>query len=250
MLFAKSSMPTIPEGRNIPDGAAYAYHHGVSDSHDPGLTGKPLHPAKVERLALCDLMLRLGPDAPTQCTGWTTGDLAAHLLVREHRPDAAPGLVIRRLAGLTERVRRRAKETIAFPQLVSRVRQGPPRWSVYAPPGMDSLLNTLEYFVHHEDVLRSQPGWDPRELPAAIEDLLWRRLRPARFIMRKVPAEVTLVRPDGQTFRVSRGARRARVHGPVSELVLWVNGRTDVARVRFTGEADAVAALGAADWGP
>jgi hypothetical protein len=49
---------------------------------------------------------------------------------------------------------------------------------------------------------------------------------------------------------VSKGGKRARVHGPVGELVLWVNGRTDVAQVRFTGEADAVEALGAADWGP
>jgi hypothetical protein len=36
----------------------------------------------------------------------------------------------------------------------------------------------------------------------------------------------------------------------VSELVLWVNGRTDVAQVRITGEAQAVNALGAANWGP
>jgi uncharacterized protein (TIGR03085 family) len=115
---------------------------------------------------------------------------------------------------------------------------------------MDSLLNTLEYFVHHEDVLRAQPGWARRELPPAVDDLLWRRLRSARFIMRKVPAEVTLVRPDGQTFRVSKGAKRVRVHGPVSELVLWVNGRTDVAQVRFTGEADTMDVLSTANWGP
>jgi uncharacterized protein (TIGR03085 family) len=221
----------------------------VSDSPDPGLPQKPLHPAKVERLALCDLITRLGPDAPTKCAGWTTADLAAHLLVREHRPDAAPGLMIPWLAGLTERIRHRAKETIPFPELVQRVRQGPPSWSVYAPPGMDSALNTLEYFVHHEDVLRAQPGWARRELPA-VDDLLWRRLRSARFIMRKVPAEVTLVRPDGQTFRVSKGAKRVRVHGPVSELVLWVNGRTDVAQVRFTGEADTMDVLSTANWGP
>jgi uncharacterized protein (TIGR03085 family) len=224
----------------------------VSDSldpGDPGLPAKPLRPAKVERLALCDLMLRVGPDAPTLCAGWTTGDLAAHLLVREHRPDAAPGIMIPSLAGLTERVRRRARQTIPFPELVGRVRQGPPGWSVFAAPGMDSLLNTLEYFVHHEDVLRAQPHWAPRDLPAAVEDLLWRRLRSSRFIMRKVPAEVTLVRPDGETLRVSKGGKRARVHGPVGDLVLWVYGRTGTAQVRLTGEASAVDALGTARWG-
>ena len=27
------------------------------------------------------------------------------------------------------------------------------------------LVNTVEYFVHHEDLRRAQPGWTPRELP-------------------------------------------------------------------------------------
>ena len=38
------------------------------------------------------------------------------------------------------------------------------------------------------------------------------------------------------------------MHGPVSELVLWVFGRAEVAQVRFTGEADAVAALTEHRW--
>ena len=47
-------------------------------------------PARAERAALCDLFLEVGPDAPTLCGAWTTRDLAAHLVVRERRPDAAP----------------------------------------------------------------------------------------------------------------------------------------------------------------
>ena len=42
--------------------------------------------AFAERLALADLMAEVGPDAPTLCGGWTTRDLAAHLLLRERRP--------------------------------------------------------------------------------------------------------------------------------------------------------------------
>src|SRR5690606_1471098 len=42
--------------------------------------------ASRERAALCDLLSRLGPDQPTLCEGWTTRDLAAHLLLRERRP--------------------------------------------------------------------------------------------------------------------------------------------------------------------
>jgi uncharacterized protein (TIGR03083 family) len=37
---------------------------------------------RKERQALCDTLTELGPDAPTLCEGWTTADLAAHLMVR------------------------------------------------------------------------------------------------------------------------------------------------------------------------
>src|SRR5262249_52743320 len=37
----------------------------------------------VERAELCDLLDELGPDAPTLLDGWTTRDLAAHLVLRE-----------------------------------------------------------------------------------------------------------------------------------------------------------------------
>ena len=45
--------------------------------------------ARDERIALCDLLDETGPEAPTLCEGWRTLDLAAHLVLREHRPDAA-----------------------------------------------------------------------------------------------------------------------------------------------------------------
>ena len=32
-------------------------------------------------------------------------------------------------------------------------------------PGLRTLLNLNEYVVHHEDIRRAQPGWEPRELP-------------------------------------------------------------------------------------
>ena len=47
-----------------------------------------------ERLQLCDLLDEIGPDAATLLDPWTTRDIAAHLVLREHDPFAAPGLVI------------------------------------------------------------------------------------------------------------------------------------------------------------
>jgi uncharacterized protein (TIGR03085 family) len=52
-------------------------------------------PAQRERASLVETMRSIGPDAPTLCEGWTTRDLAAHLVVRERRLDATPGIMIR-----------------------------------------------------------------------------------------------------------------------------------------------------------
>ena len=81
-------------------------------------------PAAVERASLCDLFLEVGPDAPTLCGDWTTRDLAAHLVVRERRPDAAAGIVCRSVAGYSEKVRVAETER-PWTELVERVRSGP-----------------------------------------------------------------------------------------------------------------------------
>ena len=60
--------------------------------------------ADAERRDLADLFLRLGPDEPTLCGDWTTRDLLAHLITRERRPDAAPGILVPPLASWTQHV--------------------------------------------------------------------------------------------------------------------------------------------------
>ena len=204
--------------------------------------------ARAERLALTDLLAETGPDAPTLCQGWTTADLTAHLIVRECRLDAAPGIMIPLLGGYTERVQRRVKESAPFPELVKRVRQGPPAWSPLGLPGMDATANTVEYFIHHEDVRRAQETWEPRELPTGEEKALWRRLKMSRLVLRRLPVEITLVEPGGRAQRVTKGGKQVRVRGPVSELVLWALGRKDVARVELTGEAEAINVVSQGRW--
>ena len=46
----------------------------------------------IERTQLCDLLDEVGSQAPTLLDPWTTHDLAAHLVLREHDLSAAPGL--------------------------------------------------------------------------------------------------------------------------------------------------------------
>ena len=47
----------------------------------------------IEREQLCDLLDELGPLAPTLLDPWTTHDIAAQLVLREHDFLAAPGLI-------------------------------------------------------------------------------------------------------------------------------------------------------------
>ena len=111
-------------------------------------------PAQLERTALCDTALQVGEDQPTLCDGWDVKDLVVHLLVREGSP-AAAGIVLSPLAGMTDAVSRRVGRR-DFAVLVEKLRSGPPRLSPYAVPRLDSILNTLEFFVHHEDIRRCQ----------------------------------------------------------------------------------------------
>lgn len=78
---------------------------------------------RTERVELCDLLDRVGPDAPTLCAGWSAQDLAAHLWVREADPLGAPGIVAKPLAGLTERRMAESKSRWPYAELVDRIRR-------------------------------------------------------------------------------------------------------------------------------
>lgn len=188
--------------------------------------------ARTERAALAALMADLGPDAPTLCGGWTTRDLAAHLVLRDRRPDALPGLVIGRLAGWTRRVQERITKD-DYRALVAKVRAGSP-----VPLGpLDQVYNTAEYFVHHEDVRRAQPGWAPRPTDVEREDALWRTLTArAPLMFRRSPVGVVLCLPDGTTSVAHKGERSVTLTGPASELILYAFGRTAHAYVEIDGD--------------
>lgn len=191
--------------------------------------------AREERLALCDLLTDLGPDQPTLCAGWTTRDLAAHLVARERRPLAAPGLVWRPLAGYTDRVRRSLARR-PYPALVETLRR-PPRWSPVALDPLDRAVNTLEMFVHHEDVRRGQPDPVSRELPPGLATALWQRVRPyARLRLRRFPAPVVVHAPGRGEVRTGQGeGEPVRLSGEPGELALFLTGRQPAARAALTG---------------
>lgn len=204
--------------------------------------------ARIERSELCESLEALGPGAPTLCDGWNAADLAAHLVVRERRPDAAVGILGGPLAGYSEKVRRSYADK-PWVELVGLVRNGPPLLSVFALPGVERLANTMELFVHHED-LRRPAGLEPRSLESDFEDELWTTVgRMSKLFLRKAPTGVTLVATDGRTAVPRHADPMVTVSGDVGELALFVYGRQSAAKVTLEGPEDAVSAVREADFG-
>ena len=206
------------------------------------------HLARLERDALCDTFVASGPDAPTLCSPWTTADLAAHLVVRERRPDLAPGIWLPPLASRLEHGMQ-AYAARPWPELVDLVRSGPPAWSPARVAAVDDSVNFLELFVHHEDVLRGDGTPGPRrELSERHSRALWKALlRLGGAYFRRVPAGVVLRTPDGRSHQSRRASELGTVvlEGEPSELVLVAFGRRRAADVEVSGSDEAVAAL----WG-
>ncbi|WP_020573487.1 TIGR03085 family metal-binding protein [Actinopolymorpha alba] len=199
--------------------------------------------ARAERHAIADLLDAVGPDAPTLCAGWTTSDLVAHLVVREGDLLGAAGILIGPLSRHTRATMDGLIARVGYTGLVDQFRN-PPRWSPSRVAALDEAANTMEFFVHHEDVRRAQTDWSPRELPADLEDLLWRRVtRAGRFLFRRAAVGVLVARPDGTTVRVRNGEPTAVVSGQPSEITLYMFGRKAVARVEIGGSDAAVEAL-------
>ena len=199
--------------------------------------------AKRERLLLADLLETAGPDAPTLCEGWTTRDLAAHVVERERRPDAAGGILIKQLAPRLEKVMAEYTDK-PYEELIQLIRTGPPRFSPFSLKPVDEASNIIEFYVHTEDVRRAQPDWSPRDLDPVFQDALWSRLeRTARLMGRGVPTGLVLRRPDGQTAVAHRGTPVVTVTGEPSELVLFCYGRQSAAKVDLDGDENAIAKL-------
>ena len=197
--------------------------------------------ARQERQELCDLFLETGPDAATLCSGWTTRDLAAHLIVRESRPDAALGILIKPLSGYADSVQTKVARR-PWPELVRAVRTGPPLLSPFRLPGAQGLADPFEFAIHHEDVRRAQPGWSPRALPVAEQDVLWQRLaRAGRLLARSSPVGVALRRSDtGEMIIAKTGTPSVTLIGEPLELVMRLYGRRECV-VDVEGAEDAVA---------
>nr|WP_120492383.1 TIGR03085 family metal-binding protein [Corynebacterium lactis] len=193
--------------------------------------------AESERSDLAELLLAVGPEAPTLCEGWNTRDLANHLYIRENRPDALGGIFVPALKGRLDAVTEQVGE-MPYETVVRRWGSGAPKWSPMR--WADSFANTAENFIHHEDVRRAREGWTVRDLPPSATRELWKIVTVlGKLLLRKSTVSVTVVRPDGLAAtlvdRSDRGAGVVTIRGEVSELALWLYGR-DQAQVTIEGD--------------
>jgi uncharacterized protein (TIGR03085 family) len=204
----------------------------------------------VERERLCDLLRELGPEAPTLLGPWTTHDLAAHLVLREHDSRAAPGLVV---PGAWARYAERHRRVLTrrdYSALLTTIRSGPPR-GFFRIGWVRRVANLNEFFVHHEDVRRAN-GLEPRTNAASLDEALWRNVGLASWFLARRLRGVGLELEWAATTRVARarrGTTTARLTGPPGELLLYLFGRRGAAEVELNGPRAAVDAVERARFG-
>jgi uncharacterized protein (TIGR03085 family) len=204
----------------------------------------------VERARLADLLDELGPDAPTLLEPWTTRDLAAHLVLREHDALGGPGLVLPGAWGRLAERRSRALALRDFSWLTATIRSGPPP-GFFRIGWVRRLPNLNEFFVHHEDVRRAN-GRGPRTHEHAMDEALWRNVSGTPwFLARRLRGAGLELRWAGTatTVRARRGEPTARITGLPGELLLYLFGRQGAAQVEVGGPAAAVDAVRRAQFG-
>ncbi len=174
-------------------------------------------------------MLGLGPEAPTTLEGWSVQDLATHLYLREHRPDAALGMFLKSFARHTERIAQRVLADLGFEGVVEAWAAGPPK--LLKP--VDARMNTAENFIHHEDVRRAQHGWQPRALPQDAQQALLAPLKtigallvsPSTAPVIAYPSDLPRVVLHDQRGVAQAGDQVVRIRGNVGEILLHLFGR-------------------------
>lgn len=197
------------------------------------------HPAAQERRALAQALRSVPADAPTLCEGWAARDLAVHIVVRDSRPDLLVGQGLPVLGGRARTAVEELKRA-DYQALVDRVAAGPPRWSPSRLGPVDTAANTVEFYVHAEDVLRAQQDFDAgvrREISQQVRAQLWRQGAQGLFLLgaRSLRQRVTFVSPGyGAVTRGRPNDPLRLVQGPPEELVLWAFGRRAAAAVEIT----------------
>ncbi len=108
-------------------------------------------------------------------------------------------------------------------------------------------MNTVEFFIHVEDVRRAQDGWEPRTISPELADALWARVGPGG-LAKRVPAMIVITSP-GRSDKKRGTGPLLTVAGDPGELIMFGAGRQRAAKVEISGDAALAAQLRAASLG-
>lgn len=194
--------------------------------------------AVQQRQALATALRSVSAHAPTLCKGWTAEDLALHIVIRDSRPDLMVGPSLPLVGDRAKQGLQNLRDT-GYTALVNRAEAGPPVYFPQSFPPLNDLMNTAEFYIHTEDVLRAQPDFDPAH-PRAIAEKLRRRLWRQGAMMfpmaaRSAKQRITFESPGyGSTTSGPSSAPKRRIKGAPEELLLWAFGREEKAQVSIS----------------
>lgn len=195
--------------------------------------------ASEQRHALATALRSVSADAPTLCEGWAAKDLALHIVIRDSRPDLMIGPALPLVGDHARKALDRLRST-GYESLVNRAEAGPPAYFPQSLPPLNDLMNTAEFYVHTEDVLRAQPDFDPshpRSISEKLRRRLWTQGATAMFAMaaRKSKRRVTFSSPGyGSTTTGPASAPKRTITGAPEEMLLWAFGREAKAQVSIS----------------
>lgn len=195
--------------------------------------------ASEQRKALVSALRTVGPEASTLCEGWAAEDMALHIVMRDSRPDLLVGQGLP-IVGARARKAIESLKAEGYEYLVDRASIGPPSYFPQSFAPVNDAMNSAEFYIHTEDVLRAQPDFDLSQRRAVSEDLrrrLWKQASVSFFPMaaRKQKRRISFFSPGyGATTRGPASAPLMMVHGAPEELILWAAGRKEQAEVDIT----------------
>lgn len=186
---------------------------------------------KSERQFMVDILKKLTPEqwkAKTLCEGWSVEDLAAHMVSRERNIIGGIGLVVPGLHRLhdkrIERVSARGHQYILE------------KLSKY-PSHMPASLNTAEFWVHNEDILRGELNMDRPPPNKAVNVVLWSSLKGLVKVKKSLVVDIgnaDLVNSETNEhirIRFDKKPKITTITGTAGELLLFFYGRRKAAKV-------------------
>lgn len=186
---------------------------------------------QYERKYTAELLRGLNPRqwrAKTLCKGWSVEDLAAHLVTRERNIIGGLGLVV---PGLHKLHDKRLKRVAArgYEYIIEKLSQ--------YPSHMPASLNTAEFWVHNEDLLRGELKMS-RPAPTKAENkILWASLTGLVKIKKGLVADLGIARfintetKEELVTKQNNSTKKTTISGTAGELLLYFYGRRKAAKV-------------------